>query len=136
MVRDVAKLKSTRSGAMQDGWSTQGYLYQQCKLPEEDLVLGAETRRKQRDSLLLRLKHVGKQRQCSNTSHGNILIPPRLNVLSRLRIPKMWPAGLAIEIRCAVNQKDRLGLSTRVVTSIRIAGDSRRCASTPLRTRV
>ena len=37
---------------------------------------------------------------------GNILIPAQLNVLSRLRIPKMLPAKLAHEICGDVNQKD------------------------------
>lgn len=61
MVRDIAKLRNMRSGVMQDGWSTQGYRYQQRRTPDEDLVLGAETRRRQRDSLLLRLKQLDKE---------------------------------------------------------------------------
>ena len=40
MVRDIAKLKSSRSGVMQDGWSTQGYRYQQRRCDEDDLVFG------------------------------------------------------------------------------------------------
>ena len=70
LVRDIAKLKNTRSGVMQDGWSTQGYRYQQRRLPDEDLVLGAETRRKQRDSLLLRLKQVDKEIETLEARRG------------------------------------------------------------------
>jgi hypothetical protein len=54
VVRDTATLKSTRSGIMQDGWSTQGYRYQQRRYPEEDLVFGAEIRRRQRERLIER----------------------------------------------------------------------------------
>lgn len=70
MVRDIAKLKSTRSGVMQDGWSTQGYRYQQRKMSDEDLVLGAETRRKQRESLLLRLKQIDKEIEAMESRRG------------------------------------------------------------------
>jgi energy-coupling factor transporter ATP-binding protein EcfA2 len=54
MVADTNALKNARSGIMQDGWSTQGYRYQQRRLPEEELVFGAEIRRKQREALLRR----------------------------------------------------------------------------------
>lgn len=53
-VDDTATLKNTRSGVMQDGWSTQGYRYQQRLCSEEDLVFGAEIRRRQRELLLKR----------------------------------------------------------------------------------
>lgn len=54
LVHDTATLKGTRSGVMQDGWSTQGYRYQQRLSSDEDLVFGAEIRRKQRAALLRR----------------------------------------------------------------------------------
>jgi uncharacterized protein YPO0396 len=61
MVRDTETLRRTRSGIMQDGWSTQGYRYQQRLSPEEDLVFGAEIRRKQRDTLLRRGEELKKE---------------------------------------------------------------------------
>jgi energy-coupling factor transporter ATP-binding protein EcfA2 len=53
-VQDTVTLKNARSGIMQDGWSTQGYRYQQRRCSEEDLVFGAEIRRRQREVLLQR----------------------------------------------------------------------------------
>ena len=61
MVRDTETLRRTRSGIMQDGWSTQGYRYQQRLSPEEDLVFGAEIRRKQRAALLRRGEELKKE---------------------------------------------------------------------------
>lgn len=61
MIRDTATLKKTRSGIMQDGWSTQGYRYQQRLCSEEDLVFGAEIRRKQRETLLRRGEELKKE---------------------------------------------------------------------------
>ena len=60
-VDDTATLKSTRSGVMKDGWSTQGYRYQQRRFAEEDLVFGAEIRRKQRETLLRRGEEIKKE---------------------------------------------------------------------------
>jgi energy-coupling factor transporter ATP-binding protein EcfA2 len=61
MVRDTETLRKTRSGIMPDGWSTQGYRYQQRLSPEEDLVFGAEIRRKQRAVLLRRGEELKKE---------------------------------------------------------------------------
>lgn len=61
MVNDTATLKNTRSGIMQDGWSTSGYRYQQRRLPEEELVFGAEIRRRQREALLRRGQALEKE---------------------------------------------------------------------------
>jgi len=61
MVNDTTTLKNTRSGVMRDGWSTQGYRYQQRRLPEEDLVFGAEIRRKQRAALLRRAEELERE---------------------------------------------------------------------------
>jgi P-loop containing region of AAA domain len=61
VVHDTATLKSTRSGIMQDGWSTQGYRYQQRRYAEEDLVFGAEIRRRQRDLLIERGKSLATE---------------------------------------------------------------------------
>ena len=61
IVHDTARLKSTRSGVMQDGWSTQGYRYQQRRYAEEDLVFGAEIRRRQRELLLKRGEDLKKE---------------------------------------------------------------------------
>jgi energy-coupling factor transporter ATP-binding protein EcfA2 len=61
MVHDTAVLKITRSGIMQDGWSTQGYRYQQRRCWDEDLVFGAEIRRRQRQVLLTRAQTLEKE---------------------------------------------------------------------------
>lgn len=61
MVRDTTRLKSTRSGVMEDGWSTQGYRYQQRRCAEDDLVFGAEIRRRQRDLLMKRGQDLKKE---------------------------------------------------------------------------
>ena len=57
-VADTATLKMTRSGVMQDGWSTQGYRYQQRRSTDDDLVIGADIRRQQREVLLAREKEL------------------------------------------------------------------------------
>lgn len=61
MVHDTTTLRGTRSGIMQDGWSTQGYRYQQRLSLEEDLVFGAEIRRKQRAALIRRAEDLKKE---------------------------------------------------------------------------
>jgi Putative exonuclease SbcCD, C subunit/P-loop containing region of AAA domain len=61
VVHDTAALKSTRSGIMQDGWSTQGYRYQQRRYAEEDMVFGAEIRRRQRERLIERGQALAKE---------------------------------------------------------------------------
>ena len=61
VVQDIARLRTTRSGVMKDGWSTQGYRYQQRRCSEDDLVLGAEMRRQLRERLLNRGKELEKE---------------------------------------------------------------------------
>lgn len=63
IVHDTATLKSTRSGVMQDGWSTQGYRYQRRLLPDDELVFGAEIRRRQREVLLKRVEELGRAKE-------------------------------------------------------------------------
>ncbi len=46
---------------MQDGWSTQGYRYQQRRCAEEDMVFGAEIRRRQRERLIERGQALAKE---------------------------------------------------------------------------
>jgi energy-coupling factor transporter ATP-binding protein EcfA2 len=114
MVRDIAKLKSTRSGVMQDGWSTQGYRYQQRRMAEEDLVLGAETRRRQRDSLLLRLGEVDKEVEALETRRGmlhKVLSLPSPAAIS-LAADDHKTFDEAAELRhMAVDERDGLDLS-------------------------
>lgn len=71
MVRDTVKLKSTRSGVMQDGWSTQGYRYQQRRCAADDLVFGAEKRLTSNGRL---------EKQTARADHGAVLA--RLRSLS------------------------------------------------------
>jgi hypothetical protein len=61
MVSDTNTLKNTRSGIMRDGWSTQGYRYQQRLCSDDALVFGADIRRRQREVLLKRGAELEKE---------------------------------------------------------------------------
>jgi hypothetical protein len=87
-VHDNDKLKSTRSGVMQDGWSTQGYRYQQRRCPDEGMVFGAEIRRKQREILVLRGAELETQK--------NLLLSQRKQLADILAITN--PASVALDI--------------------------------------
>jgi Putative exonuclease SbcCD, C subunit/P-loop containing region of AAA domain len=85
-VHDTVALKNTRSGIMQDGWSTQGYRYQQRRCPDEDLVFGAEIRHHQREVLLQRADSLQKEieavglRRASLRKATEIAAPPTITL--------------------------------------------------------
>jgi energy-coupling factor transporter ATP-binding protein EcfA2 len=87
-VQDTVTLKNTRSGLMQDGWSTQGYRYQQRRYSDEDLVFGAEIRRRQREVLLQRAQALQKEiealqsRKASLGRAAAIAAPPAIMLSS------------------------------------------------------
>jgi len=115
MVRDTETLRRTRSGIMQDGWSTQGYRYQQRLCVEEDLVFGAEIRRKQRDTLLRRGEQL-KQEIDALTVRKTLLskaieIPGPSTILLQAHDPRLFDEAAALR-RMASEELGGLDLST------------------------
>jgi Putative exonuclease SbcCD, C subunit/P-loop containing region of AAA domain len=88
-VHNVGVLKNTRSGVMQDGWSTLGYRYQQRNCADDDMVFGAEIRRKQRESLIRRGAELEIQK--------NNLLEQKKKLANALAIAN--PASVALDIQ-------------------------------------
>ncbi|WFU40779.1 SbcC/MukB-like Walker B domain-containing protein [Bradyrhizobium sp. CB82] len=99
-VHDTDTLKGTRSGVMQDGWSTQGYRYQQRRCPDEEMVFGAEIRRKQREILLRRGRELEIQK--------NRLAAQQKKLVDALAIAS--PASLALGTKDPSDFYDAAGL--------------------------
>lgn len=115
MVQDTETLRRTRSGIMQDGWSTQGYRYQQRFSSEEDLVFGAEIRRKQRDTLLRRGEQLKKEIDALTVRKTllskAIEIPGPSTVLLQVHDPRLFDEAAALR-RIASEELADLDLST------------------------
>jgi len=114
MVRDIVKLKSTRSGVMQDGWSTQGYRYQQRRCEEDGLVFGAEIRHRQRELLLKRgeelKKEIGSLESRKVTLHKALSINAPAAVSLTAQDPKRFDEASALR-RMAAEELAGLDLS-------------------------
>ncbi|UPK05917.1 SbcC/MukB-like Walker B domain-containing protein [Bradyrhizobium sp. 170] len=124
-VRDTETLRRTRSGIMQDGWSTQGYRYQQRLSPDEDLVFGAEIRRKQRDTLLRRGEQLRKEIDALTVRKTllakAIEIPGPSAILLQADDPRFFDEAAALR-RMASDDLAGLDLST-IATLIKQAQD-------------
>jgi energy-coupling factor transporter ATP-binding protein EcfA2 len=128
MVRDTGTLRRTRSGIMQDGWSTQGYRYQQRLCLEEDLVFGAEIRRKQRETLLRRGEQLKKEIDALTVRKTllakAIEIPGPSAILLQAHDPRLFDEAASLR-RMASDELAGLDLST-IATLIKQAQDIER----------
>jgi predicted nuclease with TOPRIM domain len=114
-VSDTVILKNTRSGLMQDGWSTQGYRYQRRHCLDEDLVFGAEIRRRQREVLRQRADNLQKEiealqlRRASLGKAAAIAAPPAVTLTAE--DASRFDEAAALR-RMAADELDGLDLST------------------------
>lgn len=114
-ITDTETLRKTRSGMMRDGWSTQGYRYQQRLAAEEDLVFGAEIRRKQRAALLRRGEDLKKEIDALTVRKTllakAVAIPGPPTILLRADDPRLFDEAAALR-RLAAEELAGLDLSS------------------------